>query len=291
MDLTAKELAYLKDKFPSIDINVLQDGSLHALILQDVKINTYNSKLLRHIIEHSPRLNRLVIRHSEFNPEPLQDILEAVSANQQIRQVKLTDNKLGVLAIATLIDNIPALPHIRYLDLSNNPFGDNGVKPLLLALRKQQGIELLHLANASITDNSCAAISRFLSSRNVKLNHLNLSANRISNQGVQELSRSLEQNRTLQWLDLSANCIENEGTTELADALMLNTSLRGLILTENNIGEAGISSLLQGLAINKSLVELNLTGNQHSATIAKSLAELDKILIRNACQRASVQRF
>jgi hypothetical protein len=94
---------------------------------------------------------------------------------------------------------------------------------------------------------------------------------------VNELSKALSKNNSLQELHLGSNNIGTKGAEEIAKALSKNTSLKSLYLGNNNIGDDGAEALSKMLYKNTSLQTLYLYGNISQP----NLDEIDALLERN----------
>ncbi|XP_015775400.1 PREDICTED: nucleotide-binding oligomerization domain-containing protein 2-like isoform X3 [Acropora digitifera] len=81
----------------------------------------------------------------------------------------------------------------------------------------------------------------------------------IDDANAAELAGQLKENSTLQ---LSGNRVGNEGADALAKGLKENSTLTSLILDYNQIGDVGADALAKGLKENSTLTLLYLSGNQ-----------------------------
>jgi len=111
--------------------------------------------------------------------------------------------------------------------------------------------------------------------------NLNLSENRIVDDGAKQIADGLKVNHSLEEFQLSNNNIDYDGAKQIADALKVNHSLKRLNLSENNIGDDGAKQIADALKVNHSLKILDLRSNNINAHgeeyLSKILQELKSI--------------
>ncbi|XP_076836593.1 NACHT, LRR and PYD domains-containing protein 3-like isoform X2 [Brachyhypopomus gauderio] len=153
----------------------------------------------------------------------------------------------GCAALSSALMSNPS-SHLRELNLNQNKPGDSGVKQFSSLLKDPHcTLEILHLADCSITEEGCAALcSALRSNPSSHLGELNLNHNEPGDSGVNQLSALLEDPHcTLEKLDLSRCNITEEGCAALCSALRSNPSshLRELNLKKNKPGDSGVKQL------------------------------------------------
>jgi len=97
---------------------------------------------------------------------------------------------------------------------------------------------------------------------NVKLLEISFGGNTISNEGITILAGMLPHNKTLRHLDLSRNSFSDAGFEVFADALAFNEGILYLDIAKNKeiTDEGSLISLCDALTFNKKLQTLDLTG-------------------------------
>ncbi|KAJ1554131.1 hypothetical protein HK096_004891, partial [Nowakowskiella sp. JEL0078] len=105
------------------------------------------------------------------------------------------------------------------------------------------------------------AISRALL-LNSSLRILDLSRNKLRNDGSILLANSLKVNKTIQAIDLSENAIGTTGVVLISEMLKQNTTLLSLELSGNNFGKIGINAVCSALKVNCVLSCLWLSVNK-----------------------------
>ncbi|KAL7858900.1 hypothetical protein SRHO_G00140470 [Serrasalmus rhombeus] len=137
---------------------------------------------------------------------------------------------------------------LKELNLTQNKPGDSAVK-LLSGLLKDPDckLEKLELKRCRITEEGCAALFEALKENSSsQLRELNLNHNKPGDSVVNQLSDLLKvENCKLEKIELSDCRITEEGYAAVASALKLNPSsqLRELNLSRNKPGELGVEQL------------------------------------------------
>ena len=114
---------------------------------------------------------------------------------------------------------------------------------------------------------------------NTSLKSFDLRGNRITDESVVLIAKSLRKSMALQNLNLSNNKITSTGATSLVQ--LVNKSLQVLDLSYNAIGDSGIQKLAGGIANTKILKELYLTDckiKPHGASFLASAFAVNKSL-------------
>jgi len=172
---------------------------------------------------------------------------------------------------------------------------------LLATLDNARDATSLSLAYASIGDEGCHALARFLRD-NALLQTLDLRGNNLRAdgivvlahalqvhstlkaiclkwnhvgshvRGVQALCDVLKDNTTVMNLDLRNNKIGVDGARVIADMIRENTTLTHIDLSWNDFGVEGGHLLLEGIQMNNQLVDVQLSGNRMSDDTLHAIA-------------------
>eukprot|EP00933_Yihiella_yeosuensis_P016154 TRINITY_DN13902_c0_g1_i1.p1 TRINITY_DN13902_c0_g1~~TRINITY_DN13902_c0_g1_i1.p1 ORF type:complete len:458 (-),score=98.42 TRINITY_DN13902_c0_g1_i1:208-1581(-) len=184
--------------------------------------------------------------------------------------------------------------------------------PSLLAhLDASKDASALSLAYASIGDEGCAAIARYMR-ENVMLRTMDLRGNNIRadglvvlahalrtscnmtslclkwnnagshERGVQAICDVLKGNTSMTHLDLRNNKVGAEAGVHLAQMLRENSHLTHLDLSWNDLGVDGGKALLEGVQANHTLIDCQLSGNR----IAEDTLHAIAFIIRRNRQTA-----
>lgn len=217
-------------------------------------------------------------------------------ANRSIHTLLLGHNRLGAKGIKE-VASVLHQSAVLHLDLTQNQLDDRAAGLLSKALDprtspdcKLQSLNLnnnkirykgaYHLADAFVKGNNTTLRSLNLSDNFIEaegaeafgvvlrfshtLQELNLSRNKVGDDGIILIAQGLRENKDsgLKRLDLSWNGIKDQGAGLLADMLKDNSVLTYLNLRSNFICDEGIQKLAQALPSVISLEELDIVGNQ-----------------------------
>ncbi|XP_048051929.1 NACHT, LRR and PYD domains-containing protein 12-like isoform X2 [Megalobrama amblycephala] len=267
------------------------------------------------------KLEKLKLYDCNITDEGCAALTSALRSNSHLRELNLSDNKIGDEGLTLLSDGLKdphcklekltlydcnitsegcaaltsvlrSNSHLKELGLSQNKIGGRGLTLLSDGLKDSHcKLENLWLYDCDITAESCAALASALRS-NSHLREINLSENKIRDEGVMLLSdglkdphcklenlmlwgcnitaevcdaltSALRSNSHLRELDLSENKIGDEGLTLLSDGLKdPHCKLENLWLSQCNITAEGCAALTSALRSNSHLRELDLSGNK-----------------------------
>ena len=128
------------------------------------------------------------------------------------------------------------------LQWPKNKIGNKGCSYIAESLLNNHKLEILDLSNQSDTFQSYQGM------------------NAIALEGIISVSSTLQVNKTLKYLDLSYNRIEEEGSKWLCKSLLENTSLQVLKLFYCHCSIRGVSYFGEVLEKNKMLQHIDLRG-------------------------------
>lgn len=140
-------------------------------------------------------------------------------------------------------------------------------------------LEELGLGNMGMTDTGMQDVSKLLE-EDSSLTTLNLNGNKnITIAGWRRLAKALKENRTLQTLSLDFNKIGNNGISVLAAGLRDNEMLKHLDLEDVGLTEEGGKSLLNLLKCNTTI--LDVTASPGNAISQELLEDMRRYLALN----------
>ena len=164
---------------------------------------------------------------------------------------------------------------LRTLDICGNEIRADGCKMLARALLKgNTALQTLDVSDNEIGPAGCTALAMALGGNNT-LQTLNLRCNEVGNEGCKALANLLLENNSkiaLQVLDLSHNRISDDGFVALVRALEENGTLRRLEMNDNGFGDGGCAMFATVLETNYALSEVFLHNNAISPQGATVLA-------------------
>ena len=163
-----------------------------------------------------------------------------------------------------LEDLISTYDSYSTVDLSCQKLLDSDMAIILKHAVLEKKCEILNLWGNRFTYESIYILSNILNG-NQTLIELDLSYNRLSDEGVKIISKVLSLNTcVLKELDLSSNGLTDESAEYLANMLRKNDKLEGLILNKNEIHNEGLILIANALVQdNKTLKYLKLESNPY----------------------------
>ena len=191
--------------------------------------------------------------------------------NGNLVKIELAECTLGINGAKQFSRALGECTHkgsLRCVRLDDNDLTDRGLKRIIRALSLHENIEGLTVSDNNVGREGCRALGRYLTFMSSKLKDLNLSYNRIDDEGLSLLVDGLGattidtdeevHNCALKQLCLTGNAsISSAGLRTVTSLLTTPTcNLEQLWLYHMNIGDEGASVLADGLAKNKSLRKL-----------------------------------
>ncbi|XP_041070940.1 NACHT, LRR and PYD domains-containing protein 3-like [Carcharodon carcharias] len=191
----------------------------------------------------------------------------------KLQNVKLDGNNLTHKSCEQLVGVLNDNHSIILLDLADNNLQDKGAILLCNALKAEQcSLQMLSLGGNKLTASCCKDLAEVLE-QNKTLVELDLSNNRIGEEGLGQLSEALKnENCTLQKLGLNSifafefglmgTYEDASGAEKLCDILKSkNCTLQSLGLAKNSFTQKGCANLISSLTGNHILTELDLSSN------------------------------
>lgn len=112
--------------------------------------------------------------------------------------------------------------------------------------------------------NNVFSLLKDILKENTNLLKLDLSHNKIDEEGAKLICEILEENKCLQTLILNNNLLGNDGANELSKVLKTNTTLKIFGISNNQIGSDGTPELIEMLKFNNGLTSLDIQNNSIS---------------------------
>ncbi|XP_078087478.1 NACHT, LRR and PYD domains-containing protein 3-like [Mustelus asterias] len=195
----------------------------------------------------------------------------------KIWKLDLNDNALTDLCAEDLTSALSTNQLLTALELSNNNLGDLGVKQLSAALKNPNcKIQRLSLCDNTLTD-SCAKDLTSALSANWIIKDLNLGWNKLGDSGVKLLTEALKSpDCKIRKLHLYNNGLTDSSVEDLVSALSTKLSLTHLNLQGNSFTDQSIPALCQFIQTCKNLDLINLEENQFSPNGKNQLELLQK---------------
>lgn len=224
-----------------------------------------------------------VFHFFNFDDESFVAIVEAVSVSPHIKHLHLSFDDIGTYrcqVIAKHLCSSERRAQMESLNLRYNKIGDEGCSAIMAALLDNSSIKSLNLCRCAISQNGANAIAKTLCSENCAIEDLDLSENRIGDEGCCAIMEALCHNKSVTKLHLHHCGICDDGIEAIAKALQ---SDQGAFLQYLSLGEIRYismewaRSLADALAENSSLVEVHFScGNLESEDCITLMEALSK---------------
>ena len=176
----------------------------------------------------------------------------ALQVNTTLRGLNLVLNRLGCAGVVSIVTSLmTSHKTLKFIYLGGNPvFSDltdadmrrSAQEAVQRLVGASTGLRFLDLNDTGLGDTECKAIGEALTSDECTITFLRLRQNTIGDEGVDCLCSGLEQNSTIQYLDLSVNKISNDGAERIRRCVMVRSqqghpSLRRIWLGKNRVTE------------------------------------------------------
>jgi Ran GTPase-activating protein (RanGAP) involved in mRNA processing and transport len=209
-------------------------------------------------------LQKLSLIHSGIDEMGALALAGALKSAPELRSLCLTDNILGDTGVVALAVGL-AGSRITSLGLRCTGFGLKGMKALAFFLESTTDMQDLDLGGNEYLDDACIAVlANGLCGS--KLSFLDISSCSFGARGTEFLASTLSGNRSLTDLQLSENKIGNQGAEHLAKVLRAS-SLTSLGVNHCQIDSKGFDCLAAGL-IDTAITELNIGSKLPAALMA-----------------------
>ncbi|GET90122.1 hypothetical protein, conserved [Leishmania tarentolae] len=241
-----------------------RDAKTAALGQNTVSLNDIDicciAEVIRTLSDDS-QLRVLVLEENSFGLPGVTALMEAIEANpNHIRELRLGKNNLKDQAAVVIGHTLSRSGcGLKVLDLSENNITKLGVIPIAAALQ-QPFCDIVELSfhNNKIGCDAASYLGQALRAA-PKLKHLHLGYNALRDNGAAQIARSVPHAACLSTLDLTANRISREGGEELVRALMTPTcTVQRLNLRHNQLDSETIVLFADVIAHNTSLIQLFL---------------------------------
>nr|AAP92144.1 leucine-rich repeat protein N5C [synthetic construct] len=250
-----RELNLSHNKLGDAGVRLLLQGlldpgtRLEKLDLNDTDLTEAGVKDLASVLRSNPSLRELSLSTNKLGDAGVRLLLQGLlDPGTRLEKLYLEDNDLTEAGLKDLASVLRSNPSLRELNLSDNKLGDAGVRLLLQGLLDPgTRLEELQLRNTDLTEAGVEDLASVLRS-NPSLRELSLSNNKLGDAGVRLLLQGLlDPGTRLEKLYLRNTDLTEAGMKDLASVLRSNPSLRELSLSTNKLGDAGVRLLLQGL--------------------------------------------
>lgn len=180
------------------------------------------------LAEEQYRVEALDLSYNFIGDEGCAALAGGLEWHQSLRVLDLKKNQIGISGFLTLVTSLTASGHsLLHLNLFDKPVFSVTAGPecerlpsMLRRLISTSSLHVLSLGRTGLGYRECEAISTALSQHgSTQLILLQLSHNKIGDEGVVVLCHGLATNITLKYMDLSYNLISSEGAQAMRHCL------------------------------------------------------------------------
>ncbi|XP_065919171.1 protein NLRC5-like isoform X2 [Dysidea avara] len=261
-------------------LGLCNNKTLQKLDISDNIISDNGLAAICDSLEGNTSLQDLNISGTHLSYIEAKNVVEALQVSNVLQKLNISNNNIsddGMLAITNWLKNTATLQvlnvssnlitntgtrefddvksMLQNLDISSNTIGDDGMLAISRWLRNNTTLQVLNVSNNIITSAGTKELEIIY---NV-LQKLDISNNRLSDDGALDISNCLNHNSSLSDLNISLNEITDEGAIQIAKAVKSNSSLLQLDISKNCIGIDGLMSIIE--VSNSSLQFLKTTYN------------------------------
>ncbi|KAK1734041.1 leucine-rich repeat protein [Skeletonema marinoi] len=283
--------------FKSLVPFLRNNSSLRDLTLIGFNIELQCARNIASLLGQQSSLKCLSFEEADLRDEGLLKIAATLSTQPQIQELNFYANNIGrngSVALGNVLEELRN-PNLATLDLGYNDIDDEGLHALVAGLINCRNLTSFCLSdNELITEAGLKSLSALFQSDHCRLECLDLDGLNMDNDGVAVLSTGLASLPTLKKLDLSSNRIGDQGLQalvglvnccniedlsfarnvlavsvsglrSLGEIVQRATRLKSLNLRSNAINDEGLQALADGMTTRCSLTKLDFAYN-HSIT-------------------------
>jgi Ran GTPase-activating protein (RanGAP) involved in mRNA processing and transport len=236
-------------------------------------------QVLANYLATNPTLTDLDLTGNKITDNGIKILIKALTTNNTLRNLDLRRNNLGdqgAHIIAAFLQNNNTLQRLliggqisiegmrsvikalatnkTLIGLFLDSLGDEEVELLVNMMLFNPILQELNLGG--VTSQGAKLLAKLLADSNTRLTHLDLSYNKLGDEGVIAIAQTLRKNKTLTSLDLTDTNISDQAALAIIEALAHNTTLTQLYLSNDDITDKTALALAEYLRNNHSLTRL-----------------------------------
>eukprot|EP00930_Biecheleria_cincta_P051174 TRINITY_DN36330_c0_g1_i1.p1 TRINITY_DN36330_c0_g1~~TRINITY_DN36330_c0_g1_i1.p1 ORF type:complete len:430 (+),score=91.58 TRINITY_DN36330_c0_g1_i1:76-1365(+) len=168
------------------------------------------------------------------------------------------------MAPPSLLAHLDASKDASALSLAYASIGDEGCNAIARYMRENIMLRTIDLRGNNIRADGLVVLAHALRSGGGNMTSLCMKWNQVGShsRGIQALSDVLKGNQSITHLDLRNNKIGPDCAPYLSEMLRENSTITHLDLSWNDLGPDGGKALVEGIQANHSLIDCQLSGNR-----------------------------
>ena len=255
-----------------LSCNTLSDDGAIA-ISESLQSNKGITKITE-AIQTSLTLQNIDISKNNISIEGLLHFMEAVKNNCTLQVVNITHNNVTRSGFTSIKQCIENLQHPIQIYASWNEINESGklVTKISTSCAPDNIEDDVWSIDEYDADHLVMCLSECLKEDDT-LQELNMSYNKITNEGAKMIGEAIKVNKTLQKLDINHNSISDDGAAAISDILKCNSSLQELNVSWNKITNEGAKMIGEAIKVNKTLQKLNINNNRISDDGAAAISD------------------
>ena len=232
------------------------------------------------VMNNNTTVQSLNISNNHFKNDDAERLAEVLSSNTTLQELDFSNNNITTRGAVAVSKYLYKNAKLQRLKMSwNNHFINTGdaaisfshsyrlrspdVQIVANILCKNETVSKLDLSRNKIFNNGAESISKCIEC-NRSLREIDISKNMISDVGFKKIAAALQKNHVIQKFNISHNRISDSGAITMSECLKDNNTLQELDISHNKICNTGFISIGKTLQINVSLQMLNISYNEIS---------------------------
>ena len=289
----------------AIDDCLKHNNDLWEINISHNNITDKGAAIIAQTIRFNTAIKLLNISHNNISNNGALAISQCLKCNKSLEELDLSHSAITSKGAVMVINAITVSKALRKLNISQIKFVKDGILSISDALKSNSTLLTLvisfpwsnipltinvessvcNMANKMIGNIETSVIMAMLH-KNTVVKKLDISSNKITNDGIISISHCLKENTTLQEINVSMNSISNIGAVKISEAIENNFDLLKLDIS-NCLQNDSIKIICSRIPKNTTLQELNMSFNSiDTIEIARCIAEL--IQTTNALKKLDI---
>ena len=277
------------DGVAAISDNLKFNTSLQELNISHNSITNKGIKVIAKVIQIKSTLQNVDISKNHISVEGLVYFMEAVKNNCTLQVVNITHNNVTRSGFTSIKQCIKNLQHPIQIYASWNEINqyDKLVTKISTSCAPDNIEDDVWSFDEYDADHLVMCLSECLKEDDT-LQELNMSYNKITNEGAKMIGEAIKVNKTLQKLCINDNSISDDGAAAISDGLKYNNSLQELDISWNKITKEGIKLIAEAIKVNTTLHTLNLYQYSINGALSCNMTVLTAVYHNNTLMKLTL---